>query len=47
MAYSRDLGRTNGSVYDDDNVGDTVKSNTAVEDAEWGPAEMRNDGDGS
>ena len=32
-------------MYDDDGVGDTVKSKTSVEDVEWKPEGMRNDGD--
>ena len=43
-AQSRDFGRKNGGVYDDDGVGYTGKSNTAVEDVERRPEEMWNDG---
>ena len=43
-AWSIYSGWTNGGVYDDDGVVDTVKSKTAVEDVEWNPEGMRNDG---
>ena len=39
-AYSRDLGRTNGGMYDDDDIVDAGKSNTSVEDVERLPAEI-------
>ena len=44
-AQSRNLGKTNGGVYDDDGVGDAGISNTAVNDVERRTQEMRNDGE--
>ena len=39
------MGQENGGMYDDDDVGDIVRSKTAVKYVERRPEEMRNYGD--